>query len=258
MSEQSLSPPEIPSTPPTSPIRKRIIESSSDEGGEKPSPSKVTRLKGPERLIKSIRSLKVNSSPTTHMSDVQNEPEAATAETVDEQAAEPQAQSKWLQGLPHALKLISQPAANPATQIQASLPEFQRVLENVKTSIQTPEDATELQKREDTKLAVLITRTLLEKFAETEKQITELREQAASLTKEDEEMDDPDTNSQGQVQDDNISAEDLAAQVRSILLEASTALENARKVADEMVTSNDGGVRDALEWWKSLAEKFPE
>lgn len=183
------------------------------------------------------------------MSDVQNEPEAATAETVDEQTAEPQTRSKWLQALPHALKLIS---------IQASLPEFQRVLENVKTSIQTPEDATELQKREDTKLAVLITRTLLEKFAETEKQITELREQAASLTKEDEEMDDPDTNSQGQVQDDNISAEDLAAQVRSILLEASTALENARKVADEMLTSNDGGVRDALEWWKSLAEKFLE
>ncbi|OTA70450.1 hypothetical protein K449DRAFT_12201 [Hypoxylon sp. EC38] len=247
----ATSPPEPPPAPPTSPTRKRLVESSSGEDDEKPSPSKVTRLTGPERLILPIRTLKVDNPPTTSMSDVRNKLEALAAETADEQAAEPVTQSKWLQALPHALKLIS---------IQASLPEFQQVLEKVKTSIQTPEGATEFQKREDTKLAVLITRTLLDKFTETEKQITELREQAASLTKEDEEMeiDKPGTSSQGQVEDDNVSAEDLTAQVRSILVEASAALENARKVADGMVTSNDGGVRDALEWWKSLAENFLE
>ncbi|KAI0842675.1 hypothetical protein F5Y06DRAFT_132615 [Hypoxylon sp. FL0890] len=237
-------PPGGPRAPPTSPTRKRVINSSDED--ERPSPSKVTRVRGPE-LARQLQALRMNSSSPTRMSDIQNEPEATTTQASGEAASEQPAKPKWLRALPHALKLLS---------MQASLPGLQQILQAVKASIPAPEDATEWQKLADTKLAISTSRALLDKLAEMEKQITELREQAILLAKEEERME-IDNEDQRQEQGDDVSEEDTAAQVRSILAEASAALESAQLAVDKMTKSNDGGVRDAVEWWKSLAEPSP-
>ncbi|KAI1416335.1 hypothetical protein F5Y13DRAFT_155138 [Hypoxylon sp. FL1857] len=251
---ESESPMGLPPAPPTSPTRKRVIESSSDEWDEEdegPSPSKISRIRSSgqlsEALYRQIVDLQMDSPTLAHESYAQNMPEIIVTGASDQADSEPPSLPRWLRALPQGLDLLS---------AQASLPDLHRILQNVKASILTPEDATEFQKREDMKLAILTTKALLNKFAATEEQIKQLREQTVLLAEEEEqEQGESYSGYQGwQGEDDDVSDEDLAAQVRSILAEASRALENTQRIADEMVASNDGGVLDALEWWKVLRE----
>ncbi|KAI1140595.1 hypothetical protein F5Y05DRAFT_323176 [Hypoxylon sp. FL0543] len=240
----SLSPPEPPPPPSSSPTRKRTVDTSSDEE-ERPSASKVSRLMSSE-LTARIDALRMNSSPTFPMSDVSHEPETTAAAPGVEQASELPVKPKWhLRYLSIALKLQS---------LQASLPGLQQILQAVKAGISAPEGQT----REETKLAKLTSDALLEQLTEIDEDILILQDETIQVKRqEDAGRWDTDEEEGEKGISDDFSDEELAAQVRSIVAEASGTLERIQQIADKTLESNDGGVRNALEWWKTLAKHSP-